>query len=193
MFKKISIVLAVVLLQSCMESTPTRVVIVDKSFSDKKFIELSHHTIADTKSQNITSKNTTKITKKVTPIKRKSNKKIVASTTPWISPIDAPIFKTFAKNNQGITFDSKNNQSIRAIADGMVVYSSNSLKSYGVMVIIKHKYGFYSHYMFTQKSMVSVGDKVKQGENIAITGASKFYLSMKKFTTAVNPATYIKF
>jgi murein DD-endopeptidase MepM/ murein hydrolase activator NlpD len=47
--------------------------------------------------------------------------------------------------------------------------------------------------MFTQKSMVSVGDKVKQGENIAITGASKFYLSMKKFTTAVNPATYIKF
>jgi lipoprotein NlpD len=193
MFKKISIALVIVLLQSCMESTPTRVVIVDKSFSDKKFIELSHHTIADTKSQNITSKNTTKITKKVTPIKRKSNKKIVASTTPWISPIDAPIFKTFAKNNQGITFDSKNNQSIRAIADGMVVYSSNSLKSYGVMVIIKHKYGFYSHYMFTQKSMVSVGDKVKQGENIAITGASKFYLSMKKFTTAVNPATYIKF
>jgi lipoprotein NlpD len=193
MFKKISIVLAVVLLQSCMESTPTRVVIVDKSFNDKKFIELSRHIIADTKSQNITSKNTTKITKKVTPIKHKSNKKIVASTTPWISPIDAPIFKTFAKNNQGITFDSKNNQSIRAIADGMVVYSSNSLKSYGVMVIIKHKYGFYSHYMFTQKSMVSVGDKVKQGENIAITGASKFYLSMKKFTTAVNPATYIKF
>jgi lipoprotein NlpD len=193
MFKKISIALVIVLLQSCMESTPTRVVIVDKSFNDKKFIELSHHTIADTKSQNITSKNTTKITKKVTPIKRKSNKKIVASTTPWISPIDAPIFKTFAKNNQGITFDSKNNQSIRAIADGMVVYSSNSLKSYGVMVIIKHKYGFYSHYMFTQKSMVSVGDKVKQGENIAITGASKFYLSMKKFTTAVNPATYIKF
>jgi lipoprotein NlpD len=192
MFKKISIVLAVVLLQSCMESTPTRVVIVDKSFNDKKFIELSRHTTADTKSQNITSKNTTKITKKVTPIKRKNNKK-VASTTLWISPIDAPIFKTFAKNNQGITFDSKNNQSIRAIADGMVVYSSNSLKSYGVMVIIKHKYGFYSHYMFTQKSMVSVGDKVKQGENIAITGASKFYLSMKKFTTAVNPATYIKF
>lgn len=131
---------------------------------------------------------------KVKKIAKKSIKKSrIIDKKSWKKPINSKIYRSFSNANQGITFDSVSNMNIFAVASGSVVYSGDNLKSYGFMVILKHKYGFYSHYMFTEKSLVGVGDKVTQGQEIAITGNNKFHFSMKKFTTTINPEKYINF
>jgi lipoprotein NlpD len=170
---------------SCFDSEAVKVVIVDKSINKNLLSQNNNakinHKVEKTKTK-IASKN----------VKLKNDKKTLKTNQNWITPINAKILKGFSNDSQGITFDSQENQSVVAIADGIVVYSGNSLKSYGFMVIIKHKYGFYSHYMFNKKSLVGVGDNVNQGDKLAITGKNKFYLSMKKFTTVLNPSKYIK-
>jgi lipoprotein NlpD len=195
MMKKISLIFTIIFLSSCSDDKVNRVVIVDKSINKYQNNNINNLAIKDKKllvaDKNIAAKLTSSnknITQKTI---KKSNEKI--KNQQWISPIDAIVFKGFSTNNKGITFDNKDNQSVVAIADGEVVYSGNSLKSFGYMIIIKHKYGFYSHYMFNKKTIVDVGSKVLQGKKIAITGKSKFHLSMKKFTTSVNPSKYINF
>jgi lipoprotein NlpD len=115
-----------------------------------------------------------------------------ANTKIWVAPVKANIYKKYSSNNQMLVYNTKPNMAVYAIKDGTVVYSSDNLKAFGKMIIIKHKYGFYSHYMFNGKLLVGIGDKVETGRQIATTSTKKFSLQMKKFTTLINPADYIK-
>lgn len=178
---KISVLSLALLLSSCFESAPVRVHIVDKSFIETNFLQ----DLSDIKKHQVQKSKSSKNSKTATNNTQKN--------TQWVTPIHANIFKKFSTTNKGITFNSRENQDIYAIADGKVVYSSNSLKSYGVMIIVKHNYGFYSHYMFNNTTLVAVGDEVFKGQKIATSGKSKFYLRMKKFTHIVNPEKYINF
>jgi lipoprotein NlpD len=81
---------------------------------------------------------------------------------------------------------------VRAVKDGMVVYSGNKNKKNGKTIIIKHALGFYSSYMQNQTLQVQSGDKVKKGQVIATTGKNNFYFEMKKFETPINPIKYLK-
>ncbi|SMM98104.1 Lipoprotein NlpD [uncultured Candidatus Thioglobus sp.] len=107
-------------------------------------------------------------------------------------PVAGKIIQKFSKKHQGLTFDTKPNQAVRSIRDGLVVYSSDKIKNHGNMVIIKHPFGFRSAYLYNQTLKVQAGDKVKQGQIIAITGKRNFYFEMKKFKSLINPINYLR-
>ena len=70
----------------------------------------------------------------------------------------------------GLRIDGGLNQPILAAADGTVVYTGNSLRGYGQLVIINHVRGWltaYGHNAFVQ---VKEGDEVRAGQQIATMG-----------------------
>lgn len=73
------------------------------------------------------------------------------------------------RNHAGVDIKTKPNDPILAAFDG-VVTRSGPYFGYGNVIIIKHAYGFETLYSHQSKNMVSVGDKVKAGQVIGLTG-----------------------
>jgi len=92
---------------------------------------------------------------------------------------------------------------IKAIADGVVVMSSPKYNNIcGAGISIKHADDFQSGYCHLSKNSVNVGDSVKQGDIIGLTGGKvgapgagnsegpHLHFTLKKSGTPVNPMTY---
>jgi murein DD-endopeptidase MepM/ murein hydrolase activator NlpD len=63
---------------------------------------------------------------------------------------------------------------IRAVADGLVIYSDNGLRGFGNCVMIVHKNGWVSLYAHSQRTTVQAGYEVKRGERIALVGQTGY-------------------
>ena len=59
---------------------------------------------------------------------------------------------------------------VKAAAAGHVVYSGSGLIGYGQLIIIKHNNTFLSAYGYNSELLVSQGDKVSKGQQIARMG-----------------------
>jgi lipoprotein NlpD len=174
LIKSVSVVIVAMALSGCFSSSnKSQVIVVEKS--------INQHNIDQTHLANDVA-----IVKKTKQIKKKISKKS------WSIPVTGRIIKTFSKKHTGLTFKTKPGQDVRAIRDGVVVYSGDKMKSYGKMIIIKHPLGFYSAYTQSQSLEVKYGDKIKKGEVIALTSKDNFYFEMKKFETPINPLKYLK-
>ncbi len=73
----------------------------------------------------------------------------------------------------GIDIEARPGASVRAASDGTVVYSDDSIKGYGNVIIIKHSGDFYTVYARNAVNLVKKGDVVKRGEVIARVGGKK--------------------
>lgn len=136
------------------------------------------------------------VSKPVVPYDRvifRSHKK-VKKDTKWTTPVMANIKDNFNANKQrlGVSYKTKPGQSVYTIANGVVVYSDNKMLSHGQMIIIKHANNFYSSYTQNAKTLVKVGNQVKIGETIAITGNNPLYLEMRHRSKVINPNQYIR-
>lgn len=81
---------------------------------------------------------------------------------------------------------------ILAAQEGEVVYSGNSLKGYGNLVIIKHKKNFLTAYAHNKKNLVKEGERVIKGQKIAEMGHSgtdkvKLHFEVRKDGVPVDP------
>jgi septal ring factor EnvC (AmiA/AmiB activator) len=83
---------------------------------------------------------------------------------------DAYIYK------KGIEIASNNERDVRAVYNGIVAYA-DSLRGYGLIVIIDHGKSYYSVYAHASRLLVSRGNKVREGEVIAISGNDNGSLS----------------
>jgi len=174
LIKSIFIIFIITVLSGCLpSSSKTQVIVVEKS--------TNQHNIDQTRLVS-----NTVIVKKTKKIKKKSSKKS------WSIPVVGKVIKTFSKEHTGLTFNTNPGQDVRAIRDGIVVYSGDKMKSYGKMIIIKHPLGFYSTYTQNQSLEVKYGDKIKKGQVIALTSKDNFYFEIKKFETPINPLKYLK-
>jgi lipoprotein NlpD len=82
---------------------------------------------------------------------------------------------TFAPNDptrQGINIAGNAGQPVSAAADGVVVYSGSGLIGYGELVIVKHSDEWLSAYGHNRRRLVSEGEAVKAGQQIAEMGRS---------------------
>jgi murein DD-endopeptidase MepM/ murein hydrolase activator NlpD len=64
---------------------------------------------------------------------------------------------------------------VLAAADGIVdtvTTQAGSSRSYGLYVVLRHE-GFYTYYAHLSKVIVKVGDQVRQGQTIALSGGAK--------------------
>ncbi len=100
--------------------------------------------------------------------------------------------------HKGIDLRAKLNTEAYASADGIVEYAGyNKRSGFGKLIVIVHNYGFKSYYAHLNKLSVKVGDIVRKGEQIALTGNTgrsngpHLHYEIRYLGTAINPINFI--
>jgi lipoprotein NlpD len=91
----------------------------------------------------------------------------------WAWPTDGNVVSRFGASTgitTGIAIGGRSGQSVRAAADGRVVYAGSGLIGYGQLVIIKHNDTYLSAYGYNADLRVSQGQDVRRGQEIATMG-----------------------
>lgn len=117
----------------------------------------------------------------------------------WVWPARGPLLNGYqpdASGRKGIEIGGSNGQPVKAAAAGKVVYSGSGLVGYGRLIIIKHNESLLSAYGHNSKLLVSEGDYVKTGQDIATMGSSgtdrtQLYFEIRKNGRPVNPLSYL--
>ncbi|RQV28693.1 M23 family peptidase [Burkholderia cenocepacia] len=86
--------------------------------------------------------------------------------------------------------------SVRAAANGRVVYAGTGVKAYGPLVILKHDNGLITAYGHNGKLLVNEGDAVRQGQPVAEMGAdasgrSTFEFEVRQNGKVVDPMNFL--
>jgi lipoprotein NlpD len=97
---------------------------------------------------------------------------------------------------QGIKITGKAGDSIRAAESGKVVYSGSGLIGYGRLIIVKHNDNYLSAYGHNREILVSEGDQVTKGQQIAKMGTAGdggplLHFEIRRNGKPVNPARYL--
>lgn len=98
--------------------------------------------------------------------------------------------------HEGLDIGTWYNTPVLATADGVVDFAGRN-GGYGVMVIIKHGFGFETRYAHLNKVQVKKGQKVSRGDVIALSGNSgrssgpHLHYEVRKNNIPQNPRSYI--
>lgn len=96
-----------------------------------------------------------------------------AGNLAWRWPADGQVISTYLAGEptrQGLDIAGSAGQPVRAASDGVVVYSGAGLVGYGELIIIKHNSEWLSAYGHNRKRMVTEGQRVGAGQQIAEMG-----------------------
>ena len=91
----------------------------------------------------------------------------------WQWPVNGRIIRGFLPSDparNGIDIAGREGDPVKASAGGEVVYSGNGLIGYGELIIIKHNETWLSAYANNRSRLVSEGDRVQAGQEIAKLG-----------------------
>ncbi len=139
--------------------------------------------------------------KVISQVKTPKLKRIIKNhVTKWSWPVNGMVVSKFSSSrggNKGIDIATTGSQPVRAVADGVVVYSGNGLRGYGRLVIIKHNDDYLSAYAYNQRIRVKEKKQVKVGEIIADTGVNglfknRLHLEFRYKGKPVNPLKFLK-
>lgn len=118
-------------------------------------------------------------------------------------PVSGKISKKFGSHRQGqlrwngLVISALEGQDVKAVAPGQVVFA-DWLRGYGMVVVVDHGKEYLSLYGQAQSLLKNVGDPVKEGEVIALSGKSGglaqsgLYFEIRHQGLAVNPSPYLK-
>ena len=107
-----------------------------------------------------------------------------------------PIHKVW-KMHAGIDFTAPSGTAIQSTGDGKVIRVENKRSGYGKNVLIDHGYGFKTLYAHMKRVDVTVGQKVKKGQQIGLVGstgtstAPHCHYEVWLNGTKVNPIHYV--
>ena len=108
-----------------------------------------------------------------------------------------PVLKK-RKFHRGIDLRAKRKTKVYSTADGVVSYvQSKNRGTYGRVIIISHNYGFETVYGHLGKTKVKIGDIVKKGDLIALSGNSgrstgpHLHYEVKYASIVLNPKYFI--
>lgn len=92
-------------------------------------------------------------------------------------PLDAGIVSSeygarWGKLHKGIDIAADKGEPVYAMADGVVIYASDGMRGYGNVVIVRHDATLSTLYAHNSALEVHAGDRVKQGEVIALLGST---------------------
>jgi len=122
----------------------------------------------------------------------------IAGGVKWRWPASGAVVGRFQSGAAipGIDIAGKAGDPVVAAADGVVVYSGNGLVGYGELIIIKHNDSFLSAYGHNRKRLVTEGQQVKAGQQIAEMGSSgsardELQFQIRKDGSPVDPLDYL--
>ena len=136
---------------------------------------------------------------------QKSSKKVQQHTEfsqkvrEWWWPAKGKVihnFSTAKQGNKGIDIAGRRGDSVKATADGKVVYAGDALQGYGKLVIVKHNEDYLSAYAHNDHILVKEQQVVKAGQVIAKMGDTDAERVMLHFEVrfrgkSVNPMKYL--
>ena len=113
-------------------------------------------------------------------------------------PVDAGIVSSEygarqGRPHRGIDIAGDVGEPILAVASGDVIYAGNGMRGYGNVVILRHDQATTSLYAHNSELKVQVGDRVRQGEQVALLGNTghstgpHVHFELREGETAVDP------
>ncbi len=132
-----------------------------------------------------------------------SHKKvIIALKVPrLVWPVKGKVVSSFGwrgpKHHDGIDIAAPEGTPVVAAADGIVIYAGNGFKGYGNLIVIKHTPRVFTIYAHNKKNLVRKGQKVKQGQVIALVGSTgnatgpHLHFELRIGNKPVNPLKYL--
>lgn len=105
--------------------------------------------------------------------------------------------KTGSGRNDGIDISVPVGTAVKAVENGVVVYSGDELEGYGNLILIRHTDGWVSAYANNKYLEVSRGDEVRRGEIIARSGRTgdatvpKLHFELRKDSSPVDPLKHL--
>jgi murein DD-endopeptidase MepM/ murein hydrolase activator NlpD len=121
---------------------------------------------------------------------------VSSSIASWFGVRVHPVLKT-VKHHEGLDLVASYGTKVRAAADGTVSFAGWD-GGYGYLVKINHGYGYETRYGHNSKILVSVGQVVKKGQVITISGSSglatgpHLHYEVRINGQPVNPAPFLR-
>lgn len=122
--------------------------------------------------------------------------KASSNTIKWSWPTNGKVLSKYSEKTKGVSISGNTGQSILASADGTVVYSGNSLRGYGNLIIVKHNDIYLSAYGHNSKILVREGESVTKGQKIAEMGNTdsdtvKLHFEIRERGKPVDPMKFL--
>jgi murein DD-endopeptidase MepM/ murein hydrolase activator NlpD len=128
--------------------------------------------------------------------------KIAYKKLNFLWPVEGKITDAFndteSKRHQGIDIPSPLGTPIKASSPGTVIYSSNTIKGYGNLIILRHSEEFVTIYAHNQMNLVEEGSWVERGQIIGKVGQTgratgpHLHFEIRKNNKAVDPLMFLK-
>lgn len=123
---------------------------------------------------------------------------IAARAKGFIWPVKGHVVSTFGSKgqgyiNSGIEIAVKNGAPVYAAETGTVIYADNGLKSYGNLILMRHRNGLITAYAHNSRLMVKAGQKIKKGQLIALAGMTgnvttpTLHFEVRRHARAIDP------
>nr|WP_318761803.1 M23 family metallopeptidase [Aminobacter niigataensis] len=102
------------------------------------------------------------------------------------------------KSNDGIDISVPEGTPVKAAENGVVIYAGDGLKEFGNTVLVRHENGLVTVYGHASQLKVQRGQKVKRGDEIALSGMSgstdapKLHFEVRKNSTPVDPNGFLE-
>jgi lipoprotein NlpD len=115
----------------------------------------------------------------------------------WLWPVAGKVIDGFdAPRNKGIDIGGAEGAAVVAAADGEVMTTTSALRGYGNLVIIRHAGDYVTAYGHNRKILVTQGQQVKRGQQIAELGRSdadrpKLHFEIRHQGKPLDPVKYL--
>ncbi len=119
----------------------------------------------------------------------------------FFKPVEGVIASSYLpkENKYGISLITSSQETVKSVLEGSVVFAEYTFSNDWV-IQVQHKNNYLSVYKNNAKLLKKVGDKVKAGESLAITGNKEtegkrkyFYFEIWKKGNPINPQEVITF
>jgi len=128
--------------------------------------------------------------------------KIAYKKMDFIWPVKGEISDAYEeaenKRHQGIDISSPFGTPIRASNTGKVIYSNNTIKGYGNLIIIRHSEEFVTVYAHNDTNLVEEGTWVEKGQIVGKVGQTgrasgpHLHFEIRRKNKAVDPLVFLK-
>ena len=123
---------------------------------------------------------------------------VAARAKGMVWPVKGQVSSAFGNQgpgvtNSGIVIKVPANTPVMAVDDGEVVYADKGLKTYGNLVLLRHKNGLVTAYGHNSALLVKKGEAVKKGQIIALSGNSgnvkdpQLHFEIRQNARAIDP------
>ncbi|QPC92580.1 LysM peptidoglycan-binding domain-containing M23 family metallopeptidase [Mesorhizobium sp. INR15] len=113
-------------------------------------------------------------------------------------PVRGRVISGFGGGKDGVDIAVPSGTPVKAAENGVVIYAGDGLKEFGNTVLVRHENGLVTVYGHASSIEVQRGQKVKRGQEIALSGMSgttdspKLHFEVRKNSAPVDPSGYLE-